>query len=94
VLAWLLDRFNLAFWLRLRTEFPNCIYYFGPFATERDALTAMQGYREDLAGEGIDCVYYKLKRMAEPRELTLIPETEIGREGQSTKGSLDLLQAT
>jgi hypothetical protein len=54
----------------------------------------MEGYREDLAGEGVDCVYYQLKRIAEPRELTLIPEIEIGREGQSIQGSLDLLQMT
>lgn len=39
-------------WVKIITETPHCIYYFGPFDRAREAELTQNGYIEDLEQEG------------------------------------------
>jgi hypothetical protein len=39
-------------WIKVHTQTPSCIYYFGPFGSEKEAGTSQRGYVEDLVQEG------------------------------------------
>jgi hypothetical protein len=40
-----------AWWVKIQTDRPCCIYYFGPFDSAIEAQTNRGGYIEDLEGE-------------------------------------------
>jgi len=46
-----LEKLGLAWWVEVVTEQPNCTYYFGPFASAKEAKLAQPGYIEDLLEE-------------------------------------------
>jgi hypothetical protein len=70
VLISILDLFGLAWWLEIKTQKPECTYYFGPFLTAREAYEAKPGYIEDLEVEGAQGVQVFIKR-CKPSKLTV-----------------------
>ena len=42
------NKLGLAWWVEIKTQEPECLYYFGPFLTSSEAQTAMPGYIQDL----------------------------------------------
>ena len=67
---------GLAYWLEVTTDEPKCIYYFGPFASREEAISAQGGFLQDLADEGAINIKVNLQRRAKPEELTIFDETE------------------
>ena len=57
-------------WVEIITNFPRCTYYFGPFDSDKEALTHTPGYIEDLESEGSQRVSIIIKR-CQPSELTI-----------------------
>lgn len=41
----------LPWWVKILTAQPRCLYYFGPFDSAHEAISAQAGYIEDLEGE-------------------------------------------
>lgn len=67
----LLGSLGLAYWVKVSTESPSCIYYFGPFASEGEASAAQPGYLEDLQAEGAKNLLVTLERRRQPHNLTI-----------------------
>jgi len=67
----LLGSLGLAYWVKITTDSPTCIYYFGPFASESEAQSAQVGYCEDLRGEGAQNITVACERRRRPSELTI-----------------------
>lgn len=63
--------FSHDWWVKITTSEPNCIYYFGPFSSEDEALQARPGYIEDLEGEGAERISTSLQQSSEPENLTI-----------------------
>lgn len=63
--------FSNSWWIKITTAEPNCIYYFGPFDSEKEALQARLGYIEDLEQEGAQRISTTLQQSSEPEELTI-----------------------
>lgn len=66
---------GLAFWVEIVTDNPRCTYYFGPFVSDKEALSAQSGYVEDLETEGAKIASLKIKR-CKPTNLTI--DDEVG----------------
>ena len=64
------NRLGLAWWVEVKTEQPECIYYFGPFLTANEAQRAMPGYVEDLEQENAEGINAVVKR-CKPNEVTV-----------------------
>lgn len=69
----LLDFLGLACWIEIKTNDPQCVYYFGPFLTSQDA--PIGGYLEDLNNENALGITVKIKRF-KPQRLTIFPASE------------------
>ena len=67
---------QLPWWLEIQTTKPSCIYYFGPFASPKEARLYQAGYVEDLVQEQAEGIAIKLKQ-CQPQELTICSEDEI-----------------
>jgi hypothetical protein len=65
-----LQRLGQAYWVEIKTADPECIYYFGPFLTLKEAQQEKVGYQEDLEQEGAAGIEVEIKR-CRPRELTI-----------------------
>jgi hypothetical protein len=50
---------ELAWWTKIYTKAPFCIYYFGPFDRVEEANDSKFGYIEDLENEGAEVVFIK-----------------------------------
>jgi hypothetical protein len=57
-------------WIEMRTRFPACVYYFGPFETRREAVMAQVGYHEDLLQENAQGIVTEIK-LCSPAQLTI-----------------------
>jgi Domain of unknown function (DUF1816) len=66
----LLDRLSLAWWVKITTAQPHCIYYFGPFASAGAADKSKVGYIEDLEHELAQGIEVAIER-CQPDELTI-----------------------
>lgn len=75
VLAGFLNKLGLAWWVEVVTASPRCIYYFGPFTSEKEADQAKPGYIEDLEQEGAQGIMASTKR-CKPTKLTDYEEPE------------------
>ncbi|XWK87643.1 MAG: DUF1816 domain-containing protein [Phormidium sp.] len=75
VLLSILNFFGLAWWIEIITQKPHCTYYFGPFLTAKEALTAKTGYLEDLEMEGAMGFHLFIQR-CKPKKLTV--EDDLG----------------
>ncbi len=78
----LLEFMGVACWIEIKTDQPKCIYYFGPFLDEQDALTVQKGYVEDLEAEKAQGIQAKIKR-CKPQSLTIFDEKE-GKKAYET----------
>ena len=65
---------KLPYWLKINTEVPQCIYYFGPFDSASEAKALQAGYIEDLTAENATGISVKLLRRSQPEELTICQE--------------------
>lgn len=71
----ILEFLGLAWWIEVITETPSCTYYFGPFATSKEARAAQSGYIEDLEQEGAKGIKVEIKR-CKPDRLTIFDEAD------------------
>lgn len=58
------------YWIEVTTAKPNCVYYFGPFSTYKEAKLAEPGFIEDLESENAQGIKAEVKR-CQPQELTI-----------------------
>ncbi|MEL6551897.1 MAG: DUF1816 domain-containing protein [Cyanobacteria bacterium J06621_11] len=70
-LSGLFNFFSSQWWVKITTSEPNCVYYFGPFDNESEAIQAKPGYVEDLEQEGALQIQTSLQNSSEPKELTI-----------------------
>jgi len=64
------EQSELAWWVKINTAQPRCTYYFGPFASAKEAEIAQPGYVEDLEREGAQKITVQVE-WCQPQELTL-----------------------
>ena len=69
----LLNTFGWAYWIKITTAYPLCIYYFGPFLSRKEANIAKPGFIEDLKEEGAKEIEAGVER-CKPKELTIFNE--------------------
>ncbi|MGB3491878.1 MAG: DUF1816 domain-containing protein [Elainellaceae cyanobacterium] len=78
----LLQALGLAWWVEIKTEQPQCTYYFGPFASSSEAEAARGGYVEDLEKENAQGIRVSIRR-GKPDQLTIFDESSEADEGSS-----------
>ncbi len=64
------EHFEFAFWVKIITKHPCCIYYFGPFFSPQEAQLFLPGYVEDLEQEGYEEISTQIEQ-CQPKELTI-----------------------
>lgn len=64
------NRLGLAWWVELKTQSPDCVYFFGPFINQAEAQAAVPGFVEDLEQEQAQGITSTVKR-CKPSELTI-----------------------
>ncbi|XFA73103.1 DUF1816 domain-containing protein [Thermosynechococcaceae cyanobacterium Okahandja] len=72
-LANVVNEIGLAWWVKVETKQPHCIYYFGPFLTPAEADKEKDGYIEDLKAEGAEGFDIEVLR-CRPQHLTIDEE--------------------
>lgn len=65
-----LERLGKAWWVKVETEQPSCVYYFGPFSNHTEAVEAKPDYLQDLEAEQAQGIQWSIKQY-NPKELTL-----------------------
>lgn len=60
---------GLAWWIEVYTDFPRCLYYFGPFDSAAEAESNQADYLEDLHQEGAEGILAQIKQ-CRPLNLT------------------------
>lgn len=63
----------IPWWVKIVTETPQCIYYFGPFDSAREAKLTQSGYVEDLEQEGARGIAVLVSQY-QPENLTICEE--------------------
>lgn len=61
-------------WIKICTKIPKCLYYFGPFETQKEAELAQSGYLEDLLAEKALGITVEIKQERQPKALTIFEE--------------------
>lgn len=69
----ILSAIGFAWWVEITTDDPRCVYYFGPFPSQKVAQAYQGGYVEDLQQEGALNIVVKVKR-CKPTNLTIYDE--------------------
>lgn len=67
------DRQELTWWVKIKTNTPRCIYYFGPFEDAKEARLSQVGYLEDLLEEKARGITVEIKQ-CQPENLTIFEE--------------------
>ncbi len=67
---------EFGWWVEIVTTMPACIYYFGSFASPKEALYAQSGYLEDLKQEGAKENSLQIKS-CQPSELTIFEDERV-----------------
>ncbi|NJM67332.1 MAG: DUF1816 domain-containing protein [Acaryochloris sp. RU_4_1] len=67
--AELTNHLGLAWWVEIKTSFPTCTYFFGPFLSRKEAEVALPGYVEDLEAEQAQNIVTNIQR-CKPTQLT------------------------
>jgi hypothetical protein len=70
VKSFIWDRSKLNWWVEIKTTTPKCTYYFGPFASAKEAHLYHYGYVEDLIGEKAHGISVEIKQL-QPQSLTI-----------------------
>jgi len=65
-----------AWWVKVSTKTPACVYFFGPFISQEEANSAKPGYVEDLKEEGAIDVSVEILQCKQPSQLTVFDEAE------------------
>ena len=81
----LFDFFSTPWWIKITTAEPNCIYYFGPFESEEEAIAYQPGFIEDLQQENAQQIAASIQRSQAPTQLTV--------EFESAKPSAKMMAA-
>ena len=68
-----LEQIGEAWWVEIVTKEPDCTYYFGPFASHREAQLSQLGYLEDLEQERPQLIAIEIKQ-CQPKELTVFKD--------------------
>ncbi|NJM66891.1 MAG: DUF1816 domain-containing protein [Acaryochloris sp. RU_4_1] len=68
-IAELTNHLGLAWWVEIKTSFPTCTYFFGPFLRRKQAESAVSGYVEDLKAEQAKNIVTHIQR-CKPTQLT------------------------
>jgi hypothetical protein len=68
-----LEMTGKAWWVKIITKKPDCIYYFGPFTSHREAQLSQLGYLEDLEQERPQLIAIEIKQ-CQPEELTIFED--------------------
>ncbi len=68
-----LEKTGTAWWVEIVTKKPDCTYYFGPFASHREAQISQLGYIEDLERERPQLIAIAIKQ-CQPKELTIFED--------------------
>lgn len=61
---------ELPWWVEIVTAKPKCVYYFGPFDSQREATETQSGYIKDLIEEKATGISIKIKQ-DRPKILTI-----------------------
>ena len=69
----IVDYIGLAYWAEITTDNPRCTYYFGPFLSKQEAISAQNGYIEDLNNEQAQGIEVAIKR-CKPKQLTIFDD--------------------
>lgn len=67
----LFNFFSTPWWVKIATAEPNCVYYFGPFSSEREAIQHQPGFVEDLQQESAQGLEVSILNCATPTQLTI-----------------------
>ena len=67
---------STAYWLKITTKVPKCIYYFGPFDSSWEAKSLQSGYIEDLLEEQAQGIHVELEECEQPKVLTICDEED------------------
>jgi hypothetical protein len=68
-----LEEMGMAWWVEIVTKKPDCTYYFGPFASHREAQVTQLGYIEDLERERPQLIAIEIKQ-CKPKDLTIFED--------------------
>ena len=68
-----LEKTGTAWWVEIVTKKPDCTYYFGPFASHREAQLSQLGYIEDLERERPQLIAIEIKQ-CQPKYLTIFDD--------------------
>lgn len=74
-----LEKMGMAWWVEIVTKKPDCKYYFGPFASHREAQISQLGYIEDLERERPKLIAIEIKQ-CQPKELTIFEDEWIEKK--------------
>jgi hypothetical protein len=66
-------KLKIPWWVKITTAKPKCVYYFGPFATQNEAVESQPGYFEDLKQEKAQEISIEIKQDL-PKLLTITEE--------------------
>lgn len=82
---WLVNSFNsnpknTPWWIEVYTTNPQCLYYFGPFASFEEARQNRTGYIDDLFEEKAQGIQWQIKQ-TQPQALTYIASESQSLEG-------------
>lgn len=58
------------YWIRIVTNNPDYVYYFGSFESYEEAQCCVRGYIQDLKEEGSKIVFFDITRY-QPKQLNL-----------------------
>lgn len=64
---------RLKWWVKIDTQSPKCIYYFGPFDSAQEAEKSYGEYLQDLQQEGARGINIKIQQ-CQPQKLTIFDE--------------------
>ncbi len=64
------DALKRPWWVKIETQIPACVYYFGPFDSEQEATLSQSGYLDDLIQEESQGITVLIERMR-PKKLTI-----------------------
>ena len=59
-------RSSLPWWIEICTDYPRCLYYFGPFESLAEAQEHQAGFTEDLHQEGAESLVVQIKQCQPP----------------------------
>jgi hypothetical protein len=63
--------FEEAWWVEIFATEPYCVYYFGPFENQAEAIQSEAGFVEDLKQEGAEVLQITVMKRLAPRQLTI-----------------------